>query len=197
MGRPLTPRLYKIGELINEEVKNFIFEIFNNLIPTEYTVVNDIIYGNTKYDQYIFTTKSNQKYEVDFYNTILDLNELNKVINYFPNENFVNCIDVGFTIFNNVNNDYHDYGTWTDDPYSKRTNKNEQYEVLGKIAFIIDEYMKKHPEQKIYAVGKDTHISNLKLYLYMFEKLFKSFIMINDVSDYYENGAYYFIKNNL
>ena len=195
MGRPLTPRLYQLNELINEEVKNFIFEIFDKLIPTEYSVVNGIKFGEFIYDQYVFTTKSDQKYEVDFYHTTLNLNKLKNIIKYFPNENFIECIDIGFTIFNNVNNDYHDYGTWNNDPYLKRTNKNEQYEVLGKVAFIIEEYIKSHPEQKIYAISKDTYTSNLKVYLYMFEKLFKSFIKIEDVSEYYDNGAFYFIKN--
>ena len=194
MGRPLTPRLYQLNELINEEVKNFIFEIFDKLIPTEYSVVNGIKFGEFIYDQYVFTTKSDQKYEVDFYHTTLNLNKLKNIIKYFPNENFIECIDIGFTIFNNVNSEYHDYGTWNNDPYIKRTDKNEQYEVLGKVAFIIDEYIKTHPEQKIYAIGKDTYKSNIKTYLYMFEKLFKSFIKIEDISEYYNNGAFYFIK---
>ena len=171
MGRPLTPRLYHLNELINEELKNFISEIFDKLIPTEYSVVNDVKYGESIYDQYLFTTKSDQKYEVDFYHTTLNLNKLKNIIKYFPNENFIECIDIGFTIFNNVNSEYHDYGTWNNDPYIKRTDKNEQYEVLGKVAFIIDEYIKTHPEQKIYAIGKDTYKSNIKTYLYMFEKL--------------------------
>jgi len=195
MSRPLTPRLYQLNELINEEAKNFIFEIFDKLIPTEYSVVNGIKFGEFIYDQYVFTTKSNQKYEVDFYHTLLNLNKLKNIIEYFPNEKLINCIDIGFTIFNNVNNDYHDYGRWNNDPYLKRTNKNEQYEVLGKVAFIIEEYIKNHLEQKIYVVSKDTYTSNLKVYLYMFEKLFKSFIKIEDVSEYYDNGAFYFIKN--
>ena len=194
MGRPLTPRLYHLNELINEELKNFISEIFDKLIPTEYSVVNDVKYGESIYDQYLFTTKSDQKYEVDFYHTTLNLNKLKNIIKYFPNENFIECIDIGFTIFNNVNSEYHDYGTWNNDPYIKRTDKNEQYEVLGKVAFIIDEYIKTHPEQKIYAIGKDTYKSNIKTYLYMFEKLFKSFIKIEDISEYYNNGAFYFIK---
>ena len=194
MGRPLTPRLYQLNELINEEVKNFIFEIFDKLIPTEYSVVNGIKFGEFIYDQYVFTTKSDQKYEVDFYHTTLNLNKLKNIIEYYPDKKLINCIDIGFTIFNNVNSEYHDYGTWNNDPYIKRTDKNEQYEVLGKVAFIIDEYIKTHPEQKIYAIGKDTYKSNIKTYLYMFEKLFKSFIKIEDISEYYNNGAFYFIK---
>jgi hypothetical protein len=198
MSRPLTPRLYKLNELINEEVKNIIFEIFDKLIPTEYTVVKDIKYGEFIYDQYVFTTKSNQKYEVDFYHTILNLNKLKNVIEYFPNEKIINCIDIGFTIFNNVDNDYHDYGIegTLNDPYLKRTNKNEQYEVLGKVAYIVNEYIEKHPEQKIYAIGKNTYKSNLKTYEYMYEKLFKFFIKIEDKSENYNEGAIYFIKNH-
>ena len=196
MGRPLTPRLYKLNELINEEMRNFVFEVFDALIPTEYEVINDIYYGGITYDQYVFTTNSTQKYEVDFYHTILNLNKLNNISDYFPDEKLINCIDVGFTIFNNVDNDYHDYGIdgTLNDPYLKRTNKNEQYEVLGKIAFIINEYIEKYPEQKIYAIGKNTYKSNLKIYEYMYEKLFKSFTKVEDISEYYNEGALYYIK---
>jgi hypothetical protein len=197
MGRPLTPRLYRLNELLNEEINNFISEIFDKLIPTEYKTVNNIEYGDFSYDQYIFSTKSNEKYEVDFYYTTLRLNKLSNLSNYYPNENLINCIDIGFTLFNDVNNGYHDFGIegTPDDPYIKRTNKNEQYEVLGKVAYIINEYIETHPQQKIYAIGKNTYKSNLKAYEYMYSKLFKSFTMVEDISDYYEEGAIYFIKN--
>ncbi len=196
MGRPRTPRLYNPRNLINEEIKIFVNEIFDELIPTKFDVVKSIKYGDFYYDQHIFSTNSGEKYEADFYKTMLNMQQLKNVSNYFQNILTVNCIDIGFTLFNNVNNDMHDYGFegTLNDPYIKKTNKNEQYEVLGKVAYIVNEYMKSHKKQRIYAIGKNAYHSNLRVYQNMYEKLFKSFIKVEDVSDYYDDGAIYYIK---
>ena len=195
MGVPRAPRLYNLKDLIKEETKLFINEVFDNLIPTEFKVIKKIKYDDTYYDQYLFSTNSGEKYEVDFFTTILDLSQLINVKEFFPNDEFIKCIDIGFTAFNNVRTDIHDLGIMNIDPnnYIKRTNNKEQYEVLGKVAYIINYYINSHTKQKIYAIGGSDQ-SNLRVYNNMFNKLFKSFTMIKDESDYYYNGANYYIK---
>lgn len=200
MCRPHAPRLYTLKQLIAEETKIFVNEIFDNLIPTEYRLVKDIVYDDSFYDQYIFKTNSGEQYEVDFFKTLIELNESHKIKKYFNeknehiNESALDCVDIGFTYFNNVNNDFHDQGFDILGQYKKRTNKNEQYEVLGKVAFIVNEYIINHPAQEIYAIGKDTCDSNINVYNNMYNKLFKSYTRIEDASEYYRKGAFYFIK---
>ncbi len=72
--------------------------------------------------------------------------------------------------------------TSLESPYIKRTNKNEQYEVLSKIVFLVNEYLKNNPECFIFGITKNTDNK-------IFEKLFSTDFEVIENED-----AFYFIK---
>lgn len=194
----LRPKIVNLKQIILEELDNYLFEIFEKSIPTEFKIIKNNIYGDVTYDVYEFETKSGIKYVVEFYNTyILNLNELPNVLKYFPNEDILKLISIGFTTFDYNKNVSDELSGSMNDPYLKRTNKNEQYEVLGKVAYIIENFIKNNPQYNIYEIGKNTYSSNLLAYLKMFQNIFSNkFHFVEDKSKNYNEGAYYFIKNS-
>jgi len=189
------PKLLDLKQIINEELNNYLFEIFNKSIQTIYQISKNNIYDGNYFDIYRFKTSSGNSYDVDFYKIQLNLNQLSNISKYFPNTDIINSIHLGFTSSDYNRDEKPELSGTINDLYEKRTNKNEQYEVLGKVAFMIEEYIINNSEIKIFVIGKNTEISKLSAYIKMFENIFSSkFKMVEDISNEYEEGAIYFIK---
>lgn len=189
------PKLLDLREIIAEESKLYLFEIFDKSIPTSYTIGKDLKYFDFVFDVYKFKTTSGNFYDVDFYKTIINLNVLKNVQKYLNSDkDEIKTIDIGFTSSNVDREEKEELHGTSDDPYVKRTNRNEQYEVLGKVAYLVEEYVKNN-DYNVYVVGKSDDNKKMTVYLKMFENIFRNnFTMIEDVSKYYDNGAYYFIR---
>ncbi|MFW6219947.1 MAG: hypothetical protein ACOC33_03825 [bacterium] len=196
MSRPKRPKMLEIKDLINEEINNYIFEIFDKQIPTDYEKIKNNKYRDIIFDIYRFKSNSGNSYDVDFYYSDLNINDKPKLKEHF-NSDSIETVDIGFTLTNyntrDIDND--DIIGGEDDPYNKRSEYNEQYEVLGKIAYIINDFVIEHNNIDAYVIGKDSHHKKLKAYLQMFKNIFSNkFMLIDEESPNYDNGAYYFIK---
>jgi hypothetical protein len=191
--------MYSPKEIVNEEINNFIFEILDTLISTEYDILKDNKYAGFYFDIYRFKSNSGNYYDVDFYKSEINPNEYDNISKYFSNVNKLKIIDIGFTSTNYDRTEPINLENPENDPYVKRTNKNEQYEVLGKVGYLIQEYINNNPDINVYAVGKNSNSLNLAAYLQMYKNIFANkFILIEDRSENYNgDDAYYFIKNNL
>jgi len=198
MSRPKAPHMPRMESIIFEEYNKFMFEIFEKSHESEYEIIHNKKFGIISYDIYRFKTKKNNSYDVDFYEILLNsnkikLNDNNFLSKHIVGNNIINAIDIGFTR-SNIDRDSEN----GDNEYRKRTNKNEQYEVLGKVAFMVEEYIKNNTNIFCYVVGKDTYESNLVAYRKMFENIFSAkFQIFEGNNDYHENGAYYFIKKDI
>ena len=131
-------------------------------------------------DSYLFETNKNNKYVVDFFKDIVFIN---------AKENFL--IILGFsTIENSEIEDFHDENVTTlDSNYIKITNKKEQYEVLGKVVYLIQEYIKNNPNYSIFGITKNTHKKNLIVHNKIYEKIFKNNFIVVENDD-----IFYYIK---
>lgn len=162
-----------ICEIINEEIFNkTILDEGIQPISVEYD-----IYLDSNLDVYRFKTNKGYSYDVDFFKDkiypdkiiIVDTNEyLSTVLN----DDIISLVEIGFTPTEVKNNtDQKDFGT-INDPYIERTNRNEVIEVLGKVLFLVNEYINKNPTYKIYALGTNTHNNNINVFSMLFEQYF-------------------------
>lgn len=200
-NRPRPSAMRLVRKIISEELSKMIIdEIFDKPVKTEYKKLSNVIINNSlKHDVYRFKTDGGFSYDVEFHKiyinfkrpdfetiTLLDGSTLpNKheeivtagiIIGFTPTE--INDIDVPEDIEGTL-----------DDPYIKRTNRNEQYEVLGKIIYLVDEYIKNNPEYNIYIITKNTDRINIKIYNLMFRNVFS-----NNFDVYESEEAYYYVK---
>jgi hypothetical protein len=200
-NRPRPSAMRLVRKIISEELSKMVIdEIFDKPVKTEYEkLLNVIINNSLKHDVYRFKTDGGFSYDVEFHKiyinfkrpdfetiTLLDGSTLpNKheeivtagiIIGFTPTE--INDIDVPEDIEGTL-----------DDPYLNRTNRDEQYEVLGKIIYLVDEYIKNNPEYNIYIITKNTNRINIKIYNLMFRNVFS-----NNFDVYESEEAYYYVK---
>ena len=198
-----------IKEIINEEIEN-LNEIFDSKIKTEYKIIT-----STKYDAvtYQFSTKSGVVYDLEFYrNEISNQTKLERkfrlcdIIKANCNDNTY-AVDISFTIDDRLKND----DDISDDEYNKLTNNNETVELMGKISYLVDIFMRRHSDIKIYCIGVDSNEDNrgedkLIVYSRMFENIFRNnFIKFKGDSENYKDkddnnidtGIYFINKNIL
>jgi hypothetical protein len=206
-NRPTPKHISKFNGIIFEEYNKVLFEIFNNSQETKCEIIKDNYYGGYNFDIYRFKTSSGNSYDVDFYETYVNsenitlMQDNDKLSNHI-NVQILNARVVGFTRTELERTDGDDLDDEiiknNDKEYNKRTERNEQYEVLEKISFIIQEFNKNNPNINCYILGKDSDEKNILAYLKIFQNIFSNDFKMFD-SNYYENrfgiGAYYFIKN--
>lgn len=180
--------------LINKIVKELLSETFNSLIETEYKIVvdGDIII-------YRFKTNSDNFYDLEF--IINQINCNNKIYSggvlsdYTESYNIrgyclIPTIDIGF-VPSEINLDDRD----NHELYTKETNRGEQFELMGRISYLVKEYIKNNPKEKVFVVGKNTKETKLKMYEKMFTNLFNNdFLSVEGENFGYDNGCFYFIK---
>lgn len=169
--------------LINRVIRECLTESFNSIIKTDYKIVRE---GNITI--YRFITNQNNSYDLEFIPTITDFNTLIK--SKTKSQKLIPTIDIAF-----VPSEVNMLDRDVESLYNKETNRSEHIELMGRIGYMINEYMKKNPSINIFVVGKDTKEINLNIYLNMFDNIFSDdYIKIESDSDNYNNGAYYFIK---
>jgi hypothetical protein len=178
MGRPI-PIKNSLINIINEEIIQFnINEVLDKVIKSDYEkILNTYTNRGLKCDVYRFLTKNNFSYDVDFCEKYVKFDQT-KLINgdYLPNnfgETITKGIIIGFTSteIKNINVSDEDEKT-VRDPYDNRTNRFEPYEVLGKVAYLIEEYVNNNILYDIFMVEKSSNSVNLKVYDYIFKKIF-------------------------
>jgi hypothetical protein len=162
--------------------KNFnINEIDFNIYDVEYSISYHNI-NNNEIVSYDFLSNKNNSYSVYFMIT----NEKDTLLSngdYLSKFGNINKIP---TIFFSLTN------RKFEDNFNDLTNKNEKLEVLGKVVFIILEYIKNH-NYNIYSIGV---VGDKKINFYnYYRKYFKDFDIKTGDSLYYENKCYYLIKN--
>mgnify|MGYP001606301577 FL=1 len=80
--------------------------------------------------------------------------------------------------------------------YEKPTFENEQYEVLGRITSIIEQFINNNSKYNILSIAGDTEKRRMNSYLYIFNNHFKNkFNRYKGESENSETGeSYYFIR---
>jgi len=196
----------KLKIMMKEELNKFINEIYDSPLETEYEMISTHDYNGNMFDIYRFKTNSGNSYDVDFLHEIIDAKNIllnnNELLSTIIKDNIdtrLNYIDLGFTPteIKDIEVDDSIIGT-IDDPYIKKTKRNEQYELLNRVSYLILEYIKNNPEILIYSIGKNTHENNLTQYVYIFNKLFSSnFDMFDVKNPDYKYGSYFYINKNI
>jgi hypothetical protein len=202
----LRRRYSKNNDIVNLIENIIINEVLDDKLETEYKIKKNYLDEfKNKLTTYSFKTDSGNEYDVDFYNETIDPEDIyinnNKFLSDFileKHNNLSKAIILGFTHVDNkkVKFDNNDYGT-IDDPYIKRTNKNEKYELLSRIIFLIDEFINKN-NYKFYIIGKNTYENNLNVYINIFKKLFQNkFEMVETDNSKSRYGSYYFMDKKI
>jgi hypothetical protein len=180
--------------LINKIVKELLSETFNSLIETEYKIVVDgdiIIYrfktnSDNFYDLEFIINQINCNNKIDSGGVLSDYTESYNIRGYC----LIPTIDIGF-VPSEINLDDRD----NHELYTKETNRGEQFELMGRISYLVKEYIKNNPEEKVFVVGKNTKETKLKMYEKMFTNLFNNdFLSVEGENFGYDNGCFYFIK---
>lgn len=166
---------------------DYLKEIEFNMIPTDY-IINYTTLKNKKVESYDFDSKSGIGYSVYFLITNEDDELLSN--NHYLNEygDITNIPTIFFSLTNRG------FGENFDD----LTNNNEKLEVMGKIVYLINDYINKH-DYDIYSIG-EVDEKKMKFYNY-YRKYFKEYQTLTDKSKYYtdiegnKTNAYYLVKS--
>ena len=161
---------------------NKLNEITFEKLVTSYKISNKILNGKDV-EEYTFISNKGNSYSVYFMLT----KEKNQKIR--DNEYLKDYTDLDNipTIFYSLSEREFGY------EFDKLTNKNEYLEVMGKVVFLIREYINKH-DYKVYSMGK---VSDKKQDFYnYYHKHFKDFLNISGRSNYYNsNNCIFLIKD--
>lgn len=165
MSRPIKKnrKLILIELIINKEL----FEVFNSKIKTSFKEV--------QYDDYIayeFKTNSGTSYDLEFHYTteslFTELNNTNLILGDVLKNAIgktVDSFDVAFSISTVVDKD-------NPDEYERETNKHEQFELFGRIAFIVDVVSQKYKNINVFVISTARR-NRLEIYKKIFENLFR------------------------
>lgn len=162
---------YKNFLLINQEI-NF------NIIPCAYTysiTPNPYV----KIDTFTFITRKGNSYSVYINNTYepnFPLNDGTNLHNYSKGY-YIPTIYFSLTS-NGVNSPY----------FNNLTNLGESLEVMGKVCFIINEYINNNPKYKVYSIGG---VNNSK------ENFYKNWISKLNITEYKVGLSKTYLINNL
>ena len=165
--------------------KNFGLDILKEItfekIKTSYDILTKYLNGN-EITEYKFTSKNNRDYSVYFMITEENDFEVNeKMLSEYTK------LDEIPTIFFSLT----DRGFGSN--FDELVDGNEYLDVLGKVVYLIKEYMKKH-NFKVYTIGE---VSDKKQDFYnYYNKYFKDFLKIKGNSKHYKSkNCIYLIKD--
>jgi hypothetical protein len=178
--------------LINRVIKKVLRESFERETKTDYEIVDlggDIV-------GYRFQTTQNNSYDLEFITDMMASSEVDEKVfkmisdKYKINNRFIEVTDIAF-VPSEINLDDRE----NHNLYTKETNRQEQFELMSRISYLIKEYIKNNPNINIYVIGKNTKTSKLKMYMKVFDNLFsENFIKLEGEGSGYEEGCFYFIK---
>ena len=164
------------------EILNNLNEITFEKIKTSFDISNKFL-ENREVDEYSFISNKGHRYSVYFMITEEDDMKIsdNKMLSDYTN------LDKITTVFFSLTE--REFGS----NFNNLTNKNEYLEVLGKVVFLIREYINRHNYQ-VYSFGV---VSNKKQDFYNnYHKYFNDFLRIYGVSRYYnEENCLFMIKD--
>lgn len=182
MSRPKKNILKKIDLL------SIITESFDSVIKTDFKIVD---YGD--YFSCEFTSKNGNKYDLEFHysqeSSSIELNNgltLGKTIGI--NDELVDCLDVAFTLSIIVDKD-------DEDSFSIDTNIKEQFDVFGRIVYIIKNVIKRYSKYRLFVIGGDAKRNRLRIYKKLFQNHFiDNFSVYEGDSDWHEGDSLFIIK---
>lgn len=177
-------------KLINRIIKETINESFESVINTDYELIEE----NSNILIYRFKTNSGYTYDLEFITDFIksDKNFYNgKFLKDYIDSDYIEpTIDIAF-VPSEVNMEDRD----SPELYTKETNRHETIELMGRISFLVKEFIKNNPRIKVYIIGKDTKEIKLSIYLKIFDNIFSdNFYKVEGRSSGYSSGAFYFIK---
>jgi len=192
-----TPLIKGRVEIINNVIKKLLNESFESEIPTEYEIVKeDSRYGG-EIIIYRFKTNSGSSYDLEFiydleHKNVVDV-EVFKTIsgNYKINGSYVEIIDLAF-----VPSEINMEDRYDNELYTKETNRQETFELMGRISYLVKEFINNNPKFGVYVIGKNTKEMKLSIYNKMYENIFSNdFIKMEGYNYNYTNdGSFDFIK---
>lgn len=179
--------------LINRIIRECLNESFDTILKTDYEMVKDGVITI-----YRFKTNSNNYYDLEFISGLIDCytktDDGGFLSKYFlcDDDEVVKTIDVAF-VPSEINIDDRD----NHELYTKETNRGEQFELMGRISFLVKEFIKNNPKQNIFVIGKNSKEMKLKIYNKMFDNIFsQNFIRVEGENPGYDEGCFYLIKKN-
>lgn len=182
--------------LINNIIKNVLGESFESEIPTEY---KEIRLGKTILG-YRFITNSGNSYDLEFiFNYMLkeqiDDEIYENIPNYYKSEHgAVLTVDLAF-VPSEINIEDRD----NQEIYNRDTNRDEVFELMGRISFLVKDFIKNNRNINVFIIGKNTKEMKLSIYKKMYENIFSNnFMKMEGYNDNYPSeGSFYFIKKTL
>lgn len=145
-------------------ISETILEVFDTKIETPF---KEVYYDD--YIAYEFKTNSGTSYDLEFHysneygETILSGGKtLNDVLN--TDEKLIDCFDISFTLSSVEDKD---------DPeqFEAESNRHEQFELFGRIAYIVDKLTYKYKKIRLFVIGAAKR-NRLNIYKKMFENIF-------------------------
>ena len=167
--------IYRFNDFLNEELD---FKI----IPCTYSV-GSFTHNNILIDKYTFITNKQNSYTVYIHNTY-ESNHLFDDGTYLQDVNKYKPIP---TIYFSETNRGFDQNS-----FDILTNNQEKFEVMGKVIFIISEFMNKNLQFNVFSVG-EVDKDKFNFYKNWLKQLPITNMRIG-LSDNYDNRAYYLIK---
>jgi hypothetical protein len=194
----------KIKTIIIEEIEK-LNEILETKIETKYVEIKSNIYDSITYR---FKTNSGVSYDLEFYKNEIDSNlllnnslKLCDIININCDIK-INIIDISFTTTDRLTNN----DDISHQEYAKLTNYNEMIELMARISYLINIFINKHTNIKIYCVGNDDSVDKeirgsdkIVIYQKMYDNIFSNnFKKLFGFSENYKSKeAFYFINKNI
>lgn len=191
----LKPTVIDRTNHINRIIRESINESFESIIPTEYEIIkeNTIII-------YRFKTSNDYSYDLEFIEDVMEcdfnLNDnikLGDIVECFNvlGRNYIQTTDLAF-VPSEINTD----DSENSELYSKETGRGEQFELMGRLSFLVKEYIKNNEYVDVFVIGKNTKDMKLKIYEKMFDNIFSDKFLKYEGNnpDYPIFGCFYFIK---
>jgi len=184
-----SPLVVERTNLINKVIKVVLNESFESQIETDYEMVDE-----GKIIIYRFNTNSGNSYDLEFiYSPLLVKHE--KLTNgsmlgdYVTKENTI-AMDIAF-VPSEINMDDRE----NHELYTKETGRDEVFELMGRISYLVKVFIKNNPNVDIFVIGKNTKDMKLKIYNKMYDNIFSNeYLRLEGVDGGYDEGCFYFIK---
>ena len=166
--KPTTVKKISLLEMLNEA--------FNSVIETDFKIVD---YGD--YFSCEFTSKNGNKYDLEFHygeeygNTKLNNGKtLNETMGV--KRQIIPCLELGFTLHDVVDKD-------NPDEYEIDANLKEQFDVFGRMVYIVKKIISKDKKYKLFIIGANPRRNRMDMYRKIFENHF------TDMFDIYEGKS--------
>jgi len=195
-NRRVTKLVTERTVLINKIIRGVLGESFESEIPTDYEEVklDRTILG------YRFNTNSGNSYDLEFiFNYMLkegiDDEVYENIPSYYKSEHgAVLTVDLAF-VPSEINMDDRE----NQELYKRETNRDEVFELMGRLAYLVKEFIKNNLNINVFVIGKNTKEMKLSIYKKMYENIFSNdFMKTEGYNDNYPNeGSFYFIKKTL